>query len=149
MTRVWSALIGLLIAAPFYWLLIDTTSSPELWAGGAAAVIAAVAYSAAHLEPSGNAAFKLPWLALVLRELAKVPGGVLIVSREVLAQTVAPRARRGALEADPFPTGDGGAHALGRRALAEATRSFAPNTIVIGADPDQERLVLHRLGGKR
>ena len=148
MSRVRSVLVGLLIAAPFYWLLVDTTSSPELWAGGGAAVIAAVAYSAGHLEPSGNAAFRLRWLALVLRELAKVPAGVLIVCREVLAQTVAPRTRRGALEADPFPSGDGGAHELGHRALAEATRTFAPNTIVIGADPDHDRLVLHRLGGK-
>ena len=149
MSRAWSALIGLVIAAPFYWLLIDTTSSPELIAGAVAAVIAALAFSAAYFESSRNAAFRFNWLADVLQELAKVPGGVLVVCREIFAQVLAPRARRGALEADAFAMGDGDAYDLGRRALAEATRSLAPNTVVIGADPDHNRLVLHRLGRRQ
>ena len=150
MTRPWSALVGLLIAAPFYWLLIDTTSSPELIAGAVAAVIAAVAYRAAYLETTANAAIKLRWLSLALTEIAKVPRGVLIVSAEVLKQTVAPRARRGVVEAEPFETGGSDeTGALGRRALTEAFRSFAPDTIVIGTDPDNDRLLIERLGSRR
>ena len=149
MTRARSAVVGLLIAAPFYWLLIDTASSPELIAGAVAAVIASVAYAAAQLEATQTASFKLRWLSVVVRELANVPGGILIVCREVLAQTVSPRRRRGALESEPFAMGDGDEFDLGRRALAEATRSLAPNTIVIGTDPDSGRLVLHRMGEAR
>lgn len=149
MSRAWSAVVGLLIAAPFYWLLIDTTSSPELYAGGAAAVIAAGAYSAAYFESNEDAAIRARWLTLALREIAKVPLGLVVVCREVFAQTLAPRPRRGVLEADPFETGDGDPYDLGRRALAEGFHSFAPNTIVIGVDPDSDRLLLHRLGPPR
>lgn len=149
MTRAWSALVGLAVAAPFYWLLIDTASSPELIAGAVAAVIAAGAYSAAYFESTRRPAFKARWLSVVARELAKVPAGVLVVCREIFAQTLVPRARRGVLATELLELGDGDEHDLGRRALAEATRSLAPNTIVIGADPDSDRLVLHRLGRAR
>jgi multisubunit Na+/H+ antiporter MnhE subunit len=146
MSRAWSAVLGLLIAAPFYWLLVDTTSSPDLWAGGAAALIAAGAYSAAYFESDENAAIRLRWLRLALQELAKVPLGIAIVCREVFVQALAPRRRRGVIEIEPFDAGQGSAHDLGRRALVEGFRSFAPNTVVIGVDSDNDRLLVHRLG---
>ncbi|HWD70164.1 MAG TPA: hypothetical protein VG293_08195 [Solirubrobacteraceae bacterium] len=146
MSRAWSAVLGLLIAAPFYWLLIDTTSSPDLWAGGAAALIAAAAYSAAYFESDASAAIKLRWLTIAARELAKVPVGIVIVCREIFAQTLAPRRRRGVIQVDPFDAGGGGAYDLGRQALAEGFRSMPPNTVVIGVDPDSGTLLFHRLG---
>ena len=146
MTRARSALLGLLIAAPFYLVLIDTTSSPELIAGSVVVVIAAGAYSLSHLEATANAAIKLSWLRLALSELAKVPRGVVVVCAQVLAQTVAPRRQRGVLEVEPFKTGNGEPRDLGRRALAEACRSLAPHTIAIGVDPDHDRLLVHRIG---
>ena len=147
--RVLSALVGLAIAAPFYWLLVDTASTPELIAGAVAAVIAAVAYSAAHLEPSENEAIRLRWLSLAAREMAKVPAGIAVLCVEVLAQTVRPQRSRGVLQVEPFDAGTGEPHDLGRRALAEASRSLAPNTVVIGVDPDHGRLLVHRLGRRR
>lgn len=146
--RAWSAVLGLMIAAPFYWLLIDTTSTPELIAGAVAALIAAGGYSAAYLESTENAAIRLRWLTLALRELAKVPRGVLVVCAEVLAQTVAPRAPRGVMQVEPFAAGER-PHDLGRRALTEALRSFSPDTIVLGVDPDHDRLLSHRVGARR
>lgn len=146
--RALSVVVGLAIAVPFYWLLIDTTSTPELIAGAVAAVIAAATYSAAHMG-SENAAIRPRLLVPALRETAKVPMGILIVCVEVLAQTVAPRSQRGVLEAEHFESGSGDHYDLGRRALAEALRSFAPNTIVIGVDPDSDRLLQHRVGPKR
>jgi multisubunit Na+/H+ antiporter MnhE subunit len=149
MTRARSALVGLLIAAPFYWLLIDTTYTPDLIAGAVAAVIAGATYSAAHLEATGTARLRLSWLPFVLSELAKVPVGVIVVCREILAQSIHPSARRGTLTAEPLEAADDDAQDRGRRALVEAMRSFAPDTVVIGADADHDRLVLHRLGVKR
>lgn len=149
MTRARSALVGLLIVALFYWVLIDTTSTPELIAGAVAAVIAATAFSAAHLEPADDALIRLRWVSIAVRELAQVPLGIWIVCGEVLAQTVAPRSRRGVLEAEQFDAGNGSAEDLGRRALAEAFRSFAPHTVALGVDADRDRLVLHRLGRRR
>jgi hypothetical protein len=149
MTRARSALLGFLIAAPFYWLLIDTTYVPDLVAGAVAALIAAAAYSAAHLESTESARVRLGWLPFALGELARVPPGMAVVCREILAQTIRPRGSRGELKAEPLESGDGDAHDPGRRGLVEAMRSFAPDTIVIGADSDRDRLVLHRLGAKR
>lgn len=147
--RAWSAVLGLLIAAPFYWLLIDTTSTPELIAGAVAALIAAGGYSAAYLESTESAAIRLRWLTLALRELAKVPRGVLLVCAEVFAQTLAPRAPRGVMQVEPFAAGGQRPHDLGRRALTEALRSLSPDTIVLGVDPDHDRLLSHRIGGHR
>lgn len=149
MTRARSAVVGFLIAAPFYLVLVDTTSTPELIAGAVAAAIAAAAYSAAHLEPTENAAIRLRWLPIAMRELAKVPGGMLVICAEVLSQTVRPQRSRGVLQIEPFETGEGEPHDLGRRALVEAAQSFAPNTIVIGVDPDHGRLLVHRMGPTR
>lgn len=149
MTRARSALVGLLIAAPFYWLLVDTMYEPDLIAGGVAVVIAAAAFSAAYLESERSAAIRLRWLSIALRETAKVPRGIVVVCREILSQAVAPRARRGVIEVDPFDAGEGSAYDLGRRALAEGFHSFAPDTVVIGVDSDSDRLLIHRLGGGR
>jgi hypothetical protein len=149
MTRARSALLGLLIAAPFYWLLIDTNYVPDLVAGAVAALLAAAAYSAAHLEPTESARIKLRWFGFALREIAKVPAGVMVVAREIMLQTVHPRRSRGRLEAEAFEGGDGDALDLGRRALAEGMRSFAPNTVVIGVDPESDQLIQHRLGPAR
>lgn len=149
MSRARSALVGLLIAAPFYLLLIDTTSTPELWAGAAAAVSAAGAYGAAYLESNRNAAIRARWLLAGLRELAGVPAGIWMVCGEVLRQTFRPRASRGNMEVEPFPVGAGDAHDLGRRALNEALRSLTPSLIVLGVDPDSDRLISHRMGAKR
>lgn len=147
--RALSAVVALAIAVPFYWLLIDSLYEPDLIAGGVAVLIAAAVYSAGYMEASENAAIRLRWFPMVLKQLARVPAGIVIVCVEVLSQTFSPRPRRGVIQADPFEAGDDDdPYDLGRRALAEATRSFAPNTVVIGIDPDSDRLLLHRLGPK-
>ncbi len=150
MQRARSFLVGLVIAAPFYWLLIDTTTSPELIAGGVAAVLTAATTAAAYVESTLNAAVRLRWLARGFKEVARVPLGVAIVCREVVAQTTRPKPCRGVIDAERFATqGEDASHELGRRALAETLRTLAPHTIVIGVDPDSERLLLHRLGSSR
>jgi hypothetical protein len=45
----------------------------------------------------------------------------------------------------PFACGDDEAREIGRRALAESLGSFAPNTIIIGVDPERELLLGHQL----
>jgi hypothetical protein len=145
MTRVRTALLGLLIAAPLYLLLIDTFQSPELIAGSGSVVLAAAAYEAAYLESTENAAIRLRWLAKAWRPIAEVPLGIAIVCAEVLSQTFAPLPRRGMIETEPFATGTGDRHDLGRRALSEAVRSVSPHTIVIGVDSDSDRILIHHI----
>jgi hypothetical protein len=78
------------------------------------------------------------------RAPARVPAHVGILCREALAQLLRPRPVRGEFRAVRFRDGDH-SHAVGRRALAEIFGSFAPNTIVLGIDPDRQLLLVHQL----
>ena len=146
MARVSSFLIGLLVAAPFYLLLIDTTTVPELIAGVAAAAIAAAAYELAYAEGAGHASYRAGWFRRAWRVVAYMPLQIAIVCAEVASQTLKPRRRRGGVRAVPFRCGaEQTSLELGRRALAEALGSLTPNTIVIGVDPDSSLLLVHQL----
>ena len=146
MGRTRSFVIGLLLAAPFYLLLIDTTTTPELIAGALAAVVAGAAYELAYAEGAGHAAYRARWLLRAWRVLAEVPVQILIVCAEVAAQAARPRRRRGCLRAAAFHCGSQRRPTdIGRRALAEAVGSLTPNTIVIGVDPGSGRLLVHQL----
>jgi multisubunit Na+/H+ antiporter MnhE subunit len=151
MTRIASALVGLLIAGGFYMLLIDTSSQSELWAGLVAWVLAAVAYEISREQGFTEARFSLRWLAGSWRVAARVPVHVALVSRDAVAQLVSPQRRRGHFRAVGFDAGGKDREDAGRRALAEALGSLAPNTIVIGIDTERKLLLvhqLHRQGGR-
>jgi hypothetical protein len=86
------------------------------------------------------------WLIPAWRLLINIPLDIGRLSLAALAQLVRPRAPRGALRAFPFRHGPGAdPAAAGRRALAEALGSLAPNTIVIGIDRDRELILAHQL----
>jgi hypothetical protein len=51
----------------------------------------------------------------------------------------------GAFRAVPFGGGEDEPHETGRRALAEAAGSVAPNTFVIGIDGDRQLILAHQL----
>jgi hypothetical protein len=76
--------------------------------------------------------------------VVQVPLHILLLTREVLAQLTARKPARGEFRAVPFRGGDADAD-RGRRALAEALGSVAPNTIVIGVDLDRDLLLVHEL----
>src|SRR5438270_64283 len=86
------------------------------------------------------------WLAGTWRALARVPADVALVSLEIVAQAVRPGRPRGTLRALPFAFGGPeSSRDVGRRALAEGLGSLAPNTIVIGIDPERDLLLAHQL----
>lgn len=133
-------------AGAFYLLLIDTTSSPELYAGAAAALIAAAAGTVAWRNGLRGVHTRAAWLTRLWRAIARVPADVFWVSAAAVAQLVAPRRQRGRLCTVPFRHGelDSGAD-MGRRALAEAAGTLAPNTIIIGIDEEHDVILAHQL----
>lgn len=138
--------IGVSLAGAFYLLLIDTLDVPELYAGGAAALVAAFGLEAGREQAFAEVSTTPAALARSLRAVARIPGDVARVSWAVLQQLVRPRAQRGQLRAVRFRFGrrhDGGD--AGRRALAEAAGSLAPNTIIVGIDPQRSLLLAHQL----
>jgi hypothetical protein len=63
-----------------------------------------------------------------------------------LAQLVTRRRFQGVLRAIPFEHGGPERpRDAGRRALAQALGSFAPNTIVVGIDPETNLMLAHQL----
>jgi hypothetical protein len=133
-------------AGAFYLLLIDTTSLPELIVLGGAAAIAASGFELAREQQTvGGLTGRLRWLARLHRPLLKVPSDVAQVSILALRQLVRPKQANGAFRAVPFRCGPEHDVETGRRAMAEAFGSFAPNTIIVGVDVERELILAHQL----
>jgi multisubunit Na+/H+ antiporter MnhE subunit len=138
--------MGLLVSGALYLLLIDTTSLPELYVGAAISLLAALGFEAAREQGAAEASAALRWLLRAWRPLARIPPDVARLAVEAIAQVISPRPRRGSFRAVPFSHGDpASGRDSGRRALSEAAGSLAPNTIVIGIDPDRDLLLVHQL----
>ena len=146
MRRVLAWSVGWTLAAGLYLLLIDITSLPELIVGAGAAVLAATGFELAREKgTAGGLTGRLRWLATLHRPLLKVPSDVAVVSAVAVRQLFAPRKANGVFRAIPFRCGEDEALETGRRALAEWFGSFAPNTIIIGVDPERELILGHQL----
>lgn len=134
------------LAGALYLLLIDTTSLPELIVGAVAAAIAATGFELAReQQTAGGLTARLDWLRTVHRPLLKVPSDIATVSLLALRQLISPKPVNGAFRAVPFHCGPEHDIEIGRRALAEALGSFAPNTIIIGVDIEHELILGHQL----
>jgi Na+/H+ ion antiporter subunit len=139
----WS--IGWVFAGALYLLLIDTTSLPELIVGAGAAVIAATGLELARGQRIVGERIRPRWLAAAYRPVLRVPADVVLVSWVAIRQLFHRRGAHGAFRAAPFRCGDQHELESGRAALAQALGSFAPNTIVVGVDPDRELVLAHQL----
>jgi multisubunit Na+/H+ antiporter MnhE subunit len=139
------ALCGLcvVLTALFYLVLIDTFSSPELYAGLGVLVLAVIAFDASRGQGVTGVVIETRLLRRAYRALVHIPADIAVVCRAALLRPLG-RAPRGEFRAIPFRTGTGETDA-GRHALAELAGSLAPNTIVIGVDPDSQLLLVHQL----
>jgi hypothetical protein len=144
MRRVRIGAFGLLLGGAFYLLLIDTTSLAELYVLAAVALLAAIAFETSREQGFTEAKFHARWLRLVWRPIGRIPIDVVLVCREALAQLLQRRRTRGQFRAVRFAGGESEAD-HGRRALTELLGSLAPNTIVIGIDPERGLLLVHQL----
>jgi len=130
-------------AGAFYWLLIDSTDSPELVAGSVAAALAATGFLLARGgEAKGAPRPRL--LRRALTPLLRAPRDILVVSWMALRALPRRDARVGEFRAAPFARGPR-ATQTARQALAEALGSLAPNTIVVGIDAERELILAHQL----
>src|SRR5947199_7674814 len=131
----WS--IGWAFAAAFYLLLIDITDLPELIVGVGAAVLAATGLELAREQGLVGEGTHLRWLLRVHRPLTKVAVDVLLVSMAAFRAVIRRAPEQGRFRAVRFTGGEDRQHEAGRRALAEALGSFAPNTVVAGIDDER------------
>lgn len=134
-------LITFALAAATWLLLVDTTSLPELVAGAAAALVAAVATELVQAQHVVALRPRPRLLAALPRQLAQVPLDLWLLARE-LVRALAGRHPPGRFHELPF---DGGAtpEDNARRAAIEWFGSLAPNTLVLGVD--EQHVVVHQL----
>jgi hypothetical protein len=147
---VWLA--GWIFAAAVYLLLIDITDLPELIVGVAAAVLAATGFELAREQHVLGGSVSLSWLNGAFRALASAPRDIVLVGAAAIRQLARREQACGEFRSANFVTPSNAQLAIGQRALAESLGSFAPNTIVIGIDPDRELILGHQLrprGGRR
>lgn len=140
------ALVALVFAGAVYMAFIDTTSLPELYTGAAITLLAALAVAAVRSHGVSEASIIPAWVARGWRPAARIPLDVAIVCYSGIAQLLAPARRRGRFVAIPFaPDEHDAARNVGRRALAQALGSLAPNTIIIGVDTSRRLIIAHQL----
>lgn len=145
MRRLWILTLGLLIGGGFYLLLIDVTLLPEVYALIATAILCGLTFALSREQGFTEARIHPWWLLRGGRVLVNVFRDIPLLCREAVVQLVAPRPARGDFRAVPFRATQETPQGAGRRALTEWLGSVAPNTIVVGVDPDRELLLVHQL----
>ncbi len=145
MRRIGVALSGVVIGAAFYLLLIDTPNDVELYAMVPIVLLAGAAFLVSREQDFSEAAIRARWLRHAGRIVGSIPVHIGWLCLDAVAQLWQRRAERGIFRAVPFAAGAEEPRDAGRRALAEALGSVAPNTIVIGVDHDRRLLLVHQL----
>jgi hypothetical protein len=143
--RAFAWTIGWVFAAALYLLLIDITDLPELIVGAGAAVIAATGMELAREQGVVGESVRAHWLLRSHRPLLKLPKDIVLVSLAALRALVRREAHVGTFRTVSFSGHGDEPHESGRRALAEAFGSFAPNTFIVGIDEERELMLAHQL----
>ena len=141
----WILVLGGLIGGGFYFLLIDTSSLPELYVMGGAVVGCALAFQLARQQEFIESLIDPRWLLRGWRVALKIPLDIGILCWEALAQLGSRRSARGTFRAAPFEATKQTSSDTGRRAVSEWVGSLSPNTIVVGVDAELGLVLVHQL----
>ncbi|HWF51349.1 MAG TPA: hypothetical protein VG294_11985 [Solirubrobacteraceae bacterium] len=143
--RVLAWSLGWCFSAALYLLLIDITDLPELIVGAGAAALAATGLELAREQGIVGESIRLRWLRRLHRPLLKVPADIASVTLMAFRALAHHDATVGSFRAVRFSGGEDEQRETGRRALAEAFGSLAPNTIIVGIDGERELILAHQL----
>lgn len=143
--RALAAVLGGAAMFGLWLLLVEDFSPSEVLAGVAAAAIATLAgRRALHGEQRVPRRLAGQARALGRAPFAVVRDGVIVLGTALLAGLRLCRVRSEFREM-PFAGSGDGPDAAGRRAIAIAVHSAAPNSIVLGFDTDNGVMVVHQL----
>jgi multisubunit Na+/H+ antiporter MnhE subunit len=120
-------------------LLVDTDSVPELLAGAGAAAIGTAVTELVRAQRISKVRLRARWLARAWRPLARIPADIALVIYALV------RRPQGQFRALRFRAPGDDPEDTSRRALAAIFGSLAPNTYVIGTDPNRRVLIVHQL----
>jgi multisubunit Na+/H+ antiporter MnhE subunit len=144
---VW--LLAWLASVALWMLLADSVRPEEVVVGAAVAALAAAAFEIVRRQRVVAQAFRPNLWLRVWRVLVRAVPDIGRLTRAAFAQLFRPQRVRGRVLAMPFGHTEDDPDARALRAVAIGLGSIAPNTVVIGVDPDSGLLLVHQLDPTR
>jgi multisubunit Na+/H+ antiporter MnhE subunit len=138
-------LLAWLASAALWMLLADSVRLAELVAGAAVAALGATACEMVRRQRVAAQALRPDLSLRIWRVVVRAVPDIGRLTRAALAQLIRPKPVRGRVLAMAFGHTEDDPDARGLRAAAIGLGSIAPNTVVIGIDPDAGLLLVHQL----
>jgi len=133
----------------FWVMLDDSVATDELLAGAGAAAIAASLAELVTYQAASRFRMRAGWLVPALRLPGEVARDTVIVYRALWRRLVHGEQPASAFIERPVRFGDDTPEGVTRRTLLVGGTSVAPNTFVLGIDPERDVMVLHQLVAER
>jgi multisubunit Na+/H+ antiporter MnhE subunit len=129
----------------FWVMLDDSIATDELLAGAGAAAIAALLAEVVTYQAASRFRMRIAWLGPALRLPGEVARDMVIVYAALWRRLAHGQQPASAFTEVPARFGDDSPEGVTRRMLLIGGRSLAPNTFVLGIDPEREVMVVHQL----
>jgi multisubunit Na+/H+ antiporter MnhE subunit len=129
----------------FWVMLDDSVATDELLAGAGAAAVAAVVAETVSYQAASRFRMRIRWLVPALRLPGEVARDTVIVYRALWRRLVHGEQPPSAFTERPARFGADTPEGVTRRTLLVGGASVAPNTFVLGIDPERDVMVLHQL----
>lgn len=146
--RVGSWLIWWVLMMSFWVMLDDSLATDELLAGAAAAALAALLAELVTYQAATRFRMRIEWIGPALRLPGEVARDMVIVYAALWRRLVHGQQPDSAFTELPARFGDDSPEGVTRRTLLVGGRSLAPNTFVLGIDPERDVMVVHQLVGR-
>ena len=143
--RVGSWLVWWVLLMSFWVMIDDSISTDELLAGAGAAALAAAFADLVSYQAGTRFRMRIEWLVPALSLPGQVVRDTVIVYHALWRRLVHGEQPPSAFAELPARFGDNSAEGITRRTLLVGGTSVAPNTFVLGIDPDRDVMVVHRL----
>jgi multisubunit Na+/H+ antiporter MnhE subunit len=129
----------------FWVMLDDSLATDELLAGAGAAAIAASLAEVVTYQAASRFQMRMKWLVPALRLPGEVAGDMVIIYRALWRRLAHGEQPPSGFAELPVRFGDDTPEGVTRRTLLVGGASLAPNTFVLGLDPERDVMVVHRL----
>jgi multisubunit Na+/H+ antiporter MnhE subunit len=143
--RVGSWLVWWVLMMSFWVMLDDSVSTDELLAGAGAAALAALLAELVTYQAAARFRMRIGWLVPALSLPGQVVRDTAVVYRALWRRVARGEQPPSAFLELPARYGDDSFEGMTRRVLLVGGTSVAPNTFVLGIDPERDVMVVHRL----
>jgi len=143
--RVGSWLVWWVLTMSFWLMIDDSINTDELLAGAGAAALAAAFADLVTYQAASRFRMRIEWLVPALSLPGQVVRDTVVVYHALWRRLVHGEQPPSAFLELPARFGDDTPEGVTRRALLVGGTSIAPNTFVLGIDPERDVMVVHRL----